>query len=246
MGLPTDALVAAPLILALAYFVRGVSGVGSGLIAVPLLAHFLPLQFVVPFVLLRDFTASVVLGRSARRNIAWREIAPLLPFSLMGVVLGVALLMRLPKEPLLTGLGLFVMAFGIRNVLHLHGEKPISRWWAAPAGLTGGTVGALFGTGGPPYIIYLSHRIHDKSRLRASFSGLFMIDGGTRLLTFLVTGLLLQSGLAMAYLIALPIMALALYLGHKIHLGLTNKQMLTLIGGLLLASGASLLWKAWG
>ena len=239
-------MIAAPLILSLAYFIRGISGFGSGLIAVPLLAHFLPLQFVVPFILLLDFTASLVMGRNSRQHVNWQEIKPLLPFSLIGVGLGVALLINLPKEPLLVGLGLFVMAFGVRNILDLHNEKPISQWWAIPAGLTGGTVGALFGTGGPPYIVYLSHRLRDKSELRATFSGLFTIDGGSRLIAFLITGLLLQPGLLLAYLAALPIVALGLKLGHKVHLGLTNQQMLRLIGALLLGSGVSLLWKAWG
>lgn len=210
-----------------------------------MLAHFLPLQFVVPFILLLDFTASVVMGRNARHQVSWGEIKPLLPFSFVGVGLGVALLIQLPKEPLLTGLGLFVMAFGVRNILNLHGDKHASRWWAIPAGLTGGTVGALFGTGGPPYIIYLSHRIRDKSQLRATFSGLFMIDGGARLITFLITGLLLQPHLLAAYLLALPLVALGLKGGHKVHIGLTNQQMLRLIGALLLGSGISLLWKAW-
>ena len=35
-------------ILAVAYFVRGVAGFGSGLIAIPLLVHFLPLSVAVP------------------------------------------------------------------------------------------------------------------------------------------------------------------------------------------------------
>ena len=197
-----------------------------------------------PFVLLLDFTASVVMGRSARRQVNWGEIKTLLPFSVIGVLLGVALLIELPKEPLLAGLGLFVIAFGLRNVLNLHGDKPVSRWWAAPAGLTGGTVGALFGTGGPPYIIYLTHRLRDKTQLRATFSGLFTIDGGLRIVTFTATGLLLQDKLLLAYLGALPVMALGLHLGHKVHVGLSHQQMLRLIGFLLLGSGASLLWKA--
>lgn len=238
-------LLAGAAILLLAYFIRGISGFGSGLIAVPLLAHLFPLQFVVPFILLLDFTASVALGGRGRKQVEWREIRPLLPFGLIGVIIGVTLLIKLPKEPLLTGLGFFVMAFGVRTVLNLHGDRPISRWWAIPAGLTGGTVGALFGTGGPPYIIYLSHRLKEKTAMRATFSGLFVIDGGVRLVTFLVTGLLLQPGLLIAYLAALPLMALALRLGHKVHLGISNQQMLKLIGILLLGSGASLLWKAW-
>lgn len=192
-----------------------------------------------------DFTASIALGGKTRQHIDWNELKPLLPFGAAGVMLGVALLIRMPREPLLVGLGIFVLIFGVRNLLNIHGEKPISRLWAIPAGLTGGTVGALFGTGGPPYIIYLSHRLKDKAELRATFSGLFIFDGGLRLVFFLATGLLLQNGMFTALLAALPVMALGLYLGHRAHLGISSRQMLKLIGVLLIGSGASLLWKAW-
>lgn len=192
-----------------------------------------------------DFTASIALGGKTRQHINWNELKPLLPFGAAGVILGVALLIHMPREPLLVGLGIFVLIFGLRNLLNIHGEKPISRLWAIPAGLTGGTVGALFGTGGPPYIIYLSHRLKDKAELRATFSGLFIFDGGLRLVSFLATGLLLQDGMLTAILAALPVMALGLYLGHRAHLGISSRQMLKLIGVLLIGSGASLLWKAW-
>ena len=46
-----DTYLAAFFILLCAYFIRGITGFGSGLIAIPLLAHFLPLSFVVPMVL---------------------------------------------------------------------------------------------------------------------------------------------------------------------------------------------------
>ncbi len=210
-----------------------------------MLAHFLPLQFVVPFVLVLDFTASIALGGKTRKHLNWSELKPLLPFSAAGVLLGATMLIHMPREPLLIGLGVFVLIFGVRTLLNIHGEKPISRLWAVAAGLTGGTVGALFGTGGPPYIIYLSHRLKDKAELRATFSGLFTLEGGLRIITFLATGLLLQNGMLVALLAALPVMAIGLYLGHRAHLGISSRQMFYLIGVLLIGSGASLVWKAW-
>jgi uncharacterized membrane protein YfcA len=212
---------------------------------VPLLAHFWPLRVVVPLILVTDFLASVLMSHVDRSKVNWREIRTLLPAGVIGVVLGVTLLIRLPKEPLLVALGLFVAAFGVRSILNLHSEKHISRLWAIPAGLTGGTVGALFGTGGPPYVIYLAHRIHDKSALRATFSGLFMIDGGVRVLTFIVSGLLLERGVLWAALGTIPLMLTGLYVGGRVHVGLTQRQMVSLIGALLVGSGVSLLWKAW-
>jgi hypothetical protein len=212
---------------------------------VPLLAHFLPLQFVVPLLLVTDFSASVLMSHQDRRRVDWAEIRALLLPGAVGVVVGVLLLINLPKGPLLTGLGLFVALFGLRNILNLHGERPVSRWWALPSGLTGGAVGALFGTGGPPYVIYLAHRLRDKTVLRATFSGLFMIDGGVRLAAFAIAGLLLQPHLGWAILGALPLMIFGLLGGARVHVGLTQRQMLTIIGILLLVSGVSLLWRAW-
>lgn len=241
---PEIALLAA-LILLFAYFVRGISGFGSGLIAVPLLALLLPLTFVVPLILLTDFAASGILGRATRKHIRWDEIRVLLPTSALGVVLGTVLLVGLPERPLLAALGVFVLVFGIRNALNLHGERLIARLWALPAGLVGGTVSGLFGTGGPPYVIYLSHRIRDKSALRATFSGLFLIEGGMRVVVFLLAGLLWQPTLLWAVPAALPLLALGLYLGHRVHVGLTQTQLVRMIGVLLLLSGTSLLWKAW-
>ncbi|MDH5711598.1 MAG: sulfite exporter TauE/SafE family protein [Gammaproteobacteria bacterium] len=233
-------------ILLLAYFLRGITGFGSGLIAIPLLAHFLPLTFVVPLVLVLDFAASVVLSRHTRMQVRWDEIRFLLPPSLVGILLGSFLLVNLPREPLLVGLGLFVIFFGLRYVFNIHSERPISHWWSLPTGLIGGLIGALFGTGGPPYVVYLSHRLHDKTQLRGTLSGLFMLDGALRIITFLAIGLLLQAEMFFSLLLALPLVALGLYLGNRVHLGISHRQQLAIIGGLLLLSGGSLLWKAWG
>jgi hypothetical protein len=231
-------------ILLAAYFIRGITGFGSGLISVPMLALFLPLKFVVPLVLLLDFTASIVIGGFNFKRVKWDEVGVLIPFGVVGVVLGTSLLVNLPPEPMLIALAGFVFIFAVRSVLNIRGNKPISRGWAVPASLAGGTVGALFGTGGPPYVIYLTHRIHDKTDLRATFSALFFTEGVTRIASFLVAGLLMTVQVWITYLAALPVVLGALYLGGRAHVGLSQTQMTRLVGGLLLVSSVSLLYKA--
>lgn len=231
-------------ILLAAYFIRGITGFGSGLIAVPLLALFLPLRFVVPLILLLDFTASIVIGGLHFKRVQWGEIGVLIPFGIAGVVLGTHLLMQLPPAAMLMVLSGFVFVFAVRSVFNIRGDKPVSRGWAVPAALTGGTVGALFGTGGPPYVIYLTHRIHEKSDLRATFSALFFFDGMSRVVSFLVAGLLLSAKVWFTYAAALPVMLGALYLGGRAHVGLGPSQMTRLVGVLLLVSSVSLLFKA--
>jgi uncharacterized membrane protein YfcA len=229
----------------MAYFVRGISGFGSGLIAVPLLAHFLPLTFVVPLVLITDFSASLLLGWHVRKHARWDEILPLLPVGFIGVVVGATLLINAPRTPLLIVLGTIVLLFGLRSMLKLHGSRIISRLWSIPAGLIGGTISGLFGTGGPPYVIYLNHRLNQRAELRATMTGFFLLEGLWRIATFILAGLFYDIELITATIAALPIIALGLWLGNHVHVRISPVHMQQLIGTLLFLSGASLLLRAW-
>ncbi len=233
-------------VLLLAYFVRGISGFGSGLIAVPLLALRFPLPQVVPFMLIADFTASALIGGLNFQHVDRAEILRLIPTALAGVILGTTLLVSLPASVLLTVLGLFILAFALRSLLvRPRFFSPASPYWAYPAALIGGSVGALFGTGGPPYVIYLSHRIPEKSALRATLSGLFFMDGALRIATFLIAGLLADPQIWIHAALALPIILAALFGGSHVHTRMSNLQIQRMVAWLLLASAASVLFKAW-
>src|ERR1043166_8264188 len=122
-------------ILMSAYFIRGITGFGSALISVPLLALSQPLQFAIPLVLALDFTASVVLGSTNTKKANWSEIKILLPAGMTGASIGAFALLRLPTEPVLVALGAFTMFFGFRNIFGLQPAGRLSRSWAIPAGL---------------------------------------------------------------------------------------------------------------
>ncbi len=245
MPVPPADLAYALLVLLLAYFVRGISGFGSGLIAVPLLALKFPLPQVVPFMLLADFSASAMIGGLHFQHVAKDEVKRLLPASLAGVALGTSLLVSLPADALLATLSALILVFALRFLLLRPGPfSAVSRLWAYPAALTGGAVGGLFGTGGPPYVIYLSHRIQDKSVLRATLSGVFFMEGLIRIATFLIAGLLLDGAIWLHALAAIPIVVAAMYAGSHIHTRLSNFQMQRMVGWLLLGSAVSVLIKA--
>ena len=240
----SEHIAATAAILLAAYFIRGITGFGSGLISVPLLALFLPLTFVVPVILLLDFTASLVIGGFSRQHVRWRELLILIPVGVIGVVIGTHLLVNLPQKPMLIALAIFVFLFAIKSLLNIYGDKAISQAWAVPAALTGGTVGGLFGTGGPPYVIYLAHRIHDKDALRATLSMVFFAEGLARIISFLVVGLLMSREIWAAFFAGLPIVLGVLYLGSRVHHGLSSAHMARLVGGLLLVASVSLMIKA--
>lgn len=241
-------LLATGVIVFIAYLMRGISGFGSALIAVPILAHFFPLTLIVPWIATLDFIAGFFLAGSGikNRNIAWKEIYRLVPTAVLGIGVGIYLLTAVNGDYLLLGLAIFVLIFGTKNLLNLHNKSTISSWWAIPTGIFGGGLGALFSTGGPPYVVYLTHRIHDKTSFRSTLSMLFTIDGSFRIGTFLLAGLLIQPYIATYLLISFPIMFVGLYIGHHLHIGLSQRQVSVIIACLLIASGFSLLIRVLG
>jgi uncharacterized membrane protein YfcA len=228
----------------MAITINGISGFGSALVTIPLLAHLLPLQAVVPLVVMVDFLATLTNGVRFRTHVEVAELKLLIPSAVIGILSGVTLLATLPKHAAVLMLGSLVTLYGAYRLLGRPSTRPVSRLWGIPAGLVGGLTGGLFGVGGPIYATYLAARIHDAARMRATLSAVFSFSTGLRLTVYLIAGLLLESTVWWAFLLLLPAMPVGLFFGHRLHARLTPGQIGRFISILLVASGLSLLWKA--
>ena len=124
-------------VLFFAYLVRGVAGFGSALIAVPLLALTMPLTIVVPLVVFLDYVGSASQGINNRQCIRWNEILPLLPFTVIGVVVSLYIMESVQPQTLSFALGGFVMAFAVYQLLPMKLGRA-NRNIAAPSGFFGG------------------------------------------------------------------------------------------------------------
>ena len=225
-----------------AYFVRGVAGFGSGLIAIPLLALMLPLAVVVPLVVFLDYVASASHGLKDRAQIQWRQIWPLLPFSALGVLFGLYLFRTVDPVILARALGVFILLYALYSLLARDSDRGASTFWAIPAGSLGGLIGTLFGTGGPFYVAYLKHRGLPKTQFRATFATIFLLDGAGRLSGYLASGYFDRDWIVLAA-VSLPMMALGLYFGGHIHTSISQRAFQIAVSLLLVASGISLLLR---
>jgi uncharacterized membrane protein YfcA len=225
-------------VLFVAYLVRGIAGFGSGLIAVPFLTLFSPVTVVVPVVVSLDYIGSASQSVRNLHDIAWREQIALVPFMLIGIAGGLFLLTGLPAWALAKALGVFVLGFGIYQLLPLPPMRG-SRLAATYCGLLGGLIGTLFGTGGPFYAIYLNLRGLDRSTFRATFALNFLIDGGVRLIAYAVMGLMNRDTL-LHIALALPLVGAGLYAGGRAHTGLSQRDFVRIVGLLMVASGIAL------
>jgi uncharacterized membrane protein YfcA len=230
------------LILVTAYTFRGVTGFGSGLIAIPFLVLILPISIVIPMMVLLDFVASVSHSIKHREVAQWKTIYPLLPFTVIGVLIALFIFKTVDTNLLVKSLGVFILLFALYSLISPKPHKQGSKLWVVPAGMFGGLVGTLFGTGGPFYVIYLQLRQLDKTAFRATVASIFMIDGGIRVGGFALSGFFIHETLLLAAL-SLPIMGLAMYLGGHIHTSISQTTFHRSIGILLLGSGIALLLK---
>ncbi len=244
MAIPLDTIAGAALIITVAYTVFGLTGFGSSITAVPLLAHLLPLRTTVPMMLIFDLCAGVLLGVKNRSAVDRRELWRLVPFMLIGMVLGVTLLVKAPERMLLFALGAFVLAYSGWSLVARPGSKPIAAGWSAPLGTAGGVLTALFGTGGPVYVVYLVRRIDDKLALRATIGTLIVFSGLARLALFATAGLYGQHQVLRLAATLLPCALLGLFLGSRLHRHLPGHRVVQVVLVVLMVGGAGLLWRS--
>jgi uncharacterized membrane protein YfcA len=244
MNLPIETLAGVGLIVAFAYTVVGLTGFGASMVAMPMLVHLLPLRLALPMMLIYDLVGGVAIGVRNRRSVDRRELLRLLPFMLVGVVLGVTVLVKAPERVLLLLLGAFVLAFAGWSLLFRPRQKPISPGWAVPLGTVGGVFSALFGTGGPIYTIYLARRVPDKSRLRATISLLLFLSALARLASFVAASLFSPPGLPLLIATMLPCALAGMYLGTHLHHRLPAHRVVQAVWAILIVGGATLVLRS--
>ena len=236
-------LIFAPLIILVAYLIFGISGFGSTLIAVPLLAHLMPLKFVIPVVVMLDCVSAISMGLKLRADVWKTEFVPMLPFLLVGLLIGAFVLLKVPTQWLLLGLGGFVLLFGANYLIDRTSMIRLPRWTVAPIGLFAGTTSSALGVGGPLYVFYFTARGATPEQIRATVPAVFSFTTVARIAIFASVGLF-NAQMLIAAAALLPVMALGLWCGHRLHGRLTRDQAIRIMGGLLLLSGASLIVRA--
>ena len=233
----------APVAVLLAYVIFAVSGFGSTLIAIPLLAHLFPLKFAVPVVVVLDAVASFSQGFRLRHGLNRHDVLPMLPFLVAGMLIGVSILVSVPGDILLPILGVLVAAYGLYYAIRRESAFRFGRWMAAPFGLLGGTTSSVFGVGGPFYVMYLAGRGSTPEQIRATMPFIFMFTTVGRILLFSIAGLMNRDVLITAALL-IPVMFAGLWCGNRLHLNISREHAVRVIGTLLTLSGVSLLLRS--
>jgi uncharacterized protein len=195
----------------LAALLRGFTGFGFVMAAVPLLSLALPPTAVVPLALLLQIEVGLLDLPGAVGLCDWRSLAWLAPGMLLGTPLGVLVLLGLSEDRARLAIGLLIagsVAVLARGV-HLP-ERP-SRWLAIGVGVVSGTMNGMAGMAGPPVVAYLLALPHSTAVVRASAIVFFVLTASSALLLMAGEGLIDWRLLVVAA-IALP----ALFAGARL------------------------------
>jgi uncharacterized membrane protein YfcA len=232
-------------VVLLGYSVLGLTGFGSALVIVPLLAWHWPLPEVVALTLLLDVPASAFHSGLNWRQVQWRELRRLLPGLLVGTLLGLWLFPHLNARWPLLLLGLYVAGVGVNALRPTSARKespaPV---WAHPAGAAIGLVEMLFGTAGPLVVAWLSRRVADVQQMRASTPMIITVAASTVLAGMAWDGRLSSELLWQRWAVLIGVAFTGVWLGHRVAHRVPVARLRQIICGLLVVSGLMLALRA--
>jgi uncharacterized protein len=218
-----------------AYTIKGFSGFGPALVVVPLLSSLLDARVALSTSTVIDVVVGAIL--LARLGITRRELVSLRRNALalgIGTAIGAISVRFVPLSFILLLVATSVFVLSLR-LLFTGGTSLAGRWWRPQprlsffvAGLSGGLVGVS-----GPYVVAGSVATHDKSALRRMLVAVFLLEGLVKVVIYAASDVLTAQSLRLS-LVAVPAIAIGLYLGNMLHNRVSQTTFVRAVGLILL------------
>lgn len=235
------------LIIFVATLIRSAFGFGEALLAVPLLAFFIPLQVATPLAVLVSITIAAIVVVQDWKKIHFRSTGWLLLPTLLGIPLGLLLLTSTHQSVVKGTLALIIIGFSTYSLLVR--TPPVlrsdSRAWLLACGFCAGILGGAYGMNGPPLVIYGSMRRWSAQHFRATLQAYFLPASILGMVGYWLDGLWI-SPVSRYYLLSLPVMLPAVFLGRAINHRLRRELFMNYVYAGLGGIGVLLLIEAIG
>lgn len=210
-GLP--ALLVAFAVAAVAGLLRGFTGFGFALAAVPGLSLVFAPADVVPCVLLLQVVAGLQLVPATWRQARWRAVLPILAAATVATPLGTAALARLPAATMRIAIGLVLLAatWSLRRQSRASGDAGLGVQVAL--GILSGLLNGSTAMSGPPVIAYFVGT-SAAEEARASLLAYFLLLSVAGSLSAATAGQVGARTVALAVLL-LPALLAGNAIGHR-------------------------------
>ncbi len=249
--------------IGLSVFMLGMSkgGFPAGTVALPILILVWPgetdaarsaVSFMLPMLCVMDVVAMAFYYR----HVLWRRIWPLLPGTLLGVIMASLLfvsagssLVAVSDRTLKICIGtlglLFVAYQAVRKwvLKRLDASPPAGSWMATLFGTMAGITSTLAHAAGPVFNMYILPQKLPKMNFAATTAAYFLILNMVKLAPFAAFGLLRHDNITLGVRM-LPIIPFGVAAGYVLVRILNPRWYVAIIYAVLLAACLTLLWKA--
>jgi hypothetical protein len=229
-------------IMVLSFSVRGSSGFGG--LNAPLLMIVMPAKVIVPALVMLGVLSSAAIVVRDHRFIDWRAVRQTLPYGIVGIVAGLWLFKSLDARFIEKGLGLLIACYGLYALWRIARPPKALRFapglLAAIMGVTSGVVGTMFGALAGVFVaVYLDVLHLPKHEFRATMAATLLLMGIARAAGYVSVGAVDREVLV-TFAVALPLMAIGVVLGHRMHAMLNQQNFSRLTSVLFVLIGSFL------
>jgi len=220
------------LIIFLAAMTQGITSFGFSLIALPLLDIFLPLQIIVPILVIYSLVLNTIILYYIKEFIDFKRISILVIAGIIGTPVGVYLLKVSNESTLKLLIGIIITIAAIANFTGYKIKIKNEKLSYIPVGLVSGLLNGSVSLGGPPVVLFLTNQDVEKQTFRANLTLYFWILNIITIPTHFFSGLITSEVIRYtAYLSPGLIVGtlLGIRLGNKLDEKLFKKLTLILI-----------------
>jgi uncharacterized protein len=206
------------LIIFVATLIRSTLGFGEALVAVPLLALFIPITIATPLATLLSVTIGGIVVLQDWRRIHLRSASWLIGATIFGIPIGLLLLTSSHPASIKAVLALIIIGFSLYSLLasrRMILEKDDTRLLLV-CGFAAGILGGAYGMNGPPLAIYGAMRQWSAQHFRATLQAYFLPASLMALTGYWWAGLWVPT-VTHYYLLSLPVAVPAIFLGRFLN-----------------------------
>ncbi|MGQ8337130.1 sulfite exporter TauE/SafE family protein [Sunxiuqinia sp. A32] len=202
-------------VVLMAALLKGMTGFGFALLAVPLLSLIFPIQSLIPAMTIFNLITSVYILTKIKLKIKAKYFLPMLLASLIGIPIGVYVLTYFPEKMLELAAGISI--FSISMVFLLGGnhlapekrrEKPI-----VFAGFLSGLLTSSMSIGGPPIALAMNRKGYSKESFRKIFALISVINAAISSILYVVKGIFVAFSVKFA-IVLLPVIIVGSKIGN--------------------------------
>lgn len=233
------------LVVFIATLIRSAFGFGEALIAVPLLALFIPVSIAAPVAVLLSITIAAVAVVQDWQKIHIRSTGWLVGSTIAGIPLGLLLLTRVHEQPVKILLAVLLLAF---SGYAIFGGNPPEltddrRGWLVGCGFCAGILGGAYGMNGPPLVVYGAMRRWSAQHFRATLQGYFLPASVIGMAGYYLAGLWVPA-VTHYYLVSLPVILPTIFLGRALNHRMKGDAFLRYVHLGLICTAVALLAEA--